>query len=365
MSFTEKYCSVAGGGAHDGSTAADAWTFAEAIAGVAAGNRVNMIAGTYVNTVTGRSLTTAGTAIAPIWWRGYKTTIGDQDNNNVAVAGTDIPAITFTTGQFIVGAAHQILSSLDIAGACTTAGGQFVINGTPGVTCYRVRCQNTAANAAGRAIGTTTGSMLIACYFKATTTATICVNLLNNKTTLFGCVIVGGTTGVSLGGNPNYVLWNVFDSQAGDAMLTVSTASAVIANNAIYAPAGNGINIIATVGELLIANNYFENVNQASKAAINNTSGTDTDLIRCVGNAYFNCTATISGITNSFSIFDNGTLGSAAFIAPTSQNFGMLAPGQNLGYPGLFENTNVFRGLLDVGAAVNGHANRSRSFSGF
>src|SRR5262249_38755048 len=64
--------------------------------------RINVKAGTYANTTTNRTFAQGGAATTPLLWRGYKTSIGDQAENNVAVAGTDIPTWTFTTGQVTV-----------------------------------------------------------------------------------------------------------------------------------------------------------------------------------------------------------------------------------------------------------------------
>jgi len=47
MAITEKYASVAGAGDHNGTSAAHAWTLAEAIAAAVAGDRINLISGTY------------------------------------------------------------------------------------------------------------------------------------------------------------------------------------------------------------------------------------------------------------------------------------------------------------------------------
>ena len=79
--FTEKYASVAGAGAHDGSSPANAWTMAEATANVVAGNRVNCLAGTYIADDSASSsvmdIDVAGTVGNWIEWRAYTTTIGD------------------------------------------------------------------------------------------------------------------------------------------------------------------------------------------------------------------------------------------------------------------------------------------------
>jgi hypothetical protein len=120
---------------------------------------------------------------------------------------------------------------------------------------------------------------------------------------------------------------------------------------------------------LVVSNCYFSTVNQASKAAINNTSGTNTDLIRSVANAYYNCTASTSGITDSFAIFDNGTLASEAFVNPggSPPNFGILPIGQGIAFPGTFPGTSTYQGYLDVGAVqhAGSGASLSRVFSGF
>lgn len=350
MAWTDKYCSVAGSGAADGSSAGNAWTLAGAIAGAAAGNRVNMLAGTYSNTSSSITFSTAGSATAPIWWRGYKTSIGDQDSNNVAVAGTDIPSITFTTGHMIVSGAHQIFSNLDISGA-------YLADGTGQVSCgavatayfYRVRMTNTAANSSGRTLDFSgSGAVnLIACYIKATTTADFAI-VAGTYNTLLGTIVTGGTIGLNI--STGQVINCVFDSQAGDAIKTIG--SVTVANCSFYAPGGHGINA-SSAAQSLFANNYFENVNQAGKFGISNTTGTASDLFVCVGNAFFNCTGNYNGTAEAFVIFDNGTLASQGFVAPTSQNFGLNSIAQKIGFPGVneeFENTAVYSGYLSVGA---------------
>lgn len=76
--FTEKYVSVAGAGSHDGSSAANAWTIAEATANVSQGDRVNCLAGTYIADDSGSSsvmdLDVVGTAMEWIEWRAYRST---------------------------------------------------------------------------------------------------------------------------------------------------------------------------------------------------------------------------------------------------------------------------------------------------
>jgi hypothetical protein len=353
MAWTDRYVRADAAGGGNGTTntnsgANGAWTLAEGVTNEAAGMRLNVLAGTYANTTTGRAFAAVGTTTAPIWWRGFKTTIGDQDTNNVAVAGTDIPSWTFTTGQITTAGAFHIFSNIDISSACVTANGAWSITGAPFLM-YRCRIANTSATSTAQAANFAgTGELAVGCTFTATTTATRVVNANSLNGGLIGCVVSGGIIGVSATAQATTLFGDIFTGQAGDAINTSIALRAILCS--IYAPTGNGINLTALVNNTLLMNNYFENVNQASKAAINNTSGTNTALVTMIANAYFNCTANRSGFTEDFTIFDNGTLGSAAFNAPGSSDFSIGTVARALGFPGLFENTNVFQGYLDVGA---------------
>ena len=80
MAFVEKYANFdLATGLNDGSSEADAWqTPAAVIAGVAAGDRVNIKKQASPFQTSGDlTFSVAGTATAPIWYRGYETTIGD------------------------------------------------------------------------------------------------------------------------------------------------------------------------------------------------------------------------------------------------------------------------------------------------
>src|SRR3712207_3595128 len=128
MAFTERYVRADAPGGGDGTTDSNAganaaWTLAEAITNVAAGHRVNVKAGTYATTTTARTMSTAGTTTAPIWWRGYKTTPGDMDgtvSHGTFASGAEIPVFTFTTAALTFSGAHQIVANIDVQGARTT-----------------------------------------------------------------------------------------------------------------------------------------------------------------------------------------------------------------------------------------------------
>ena len=82
MAFTNRYVTVSGAGARNGTSEANAWTIDEALAGYTAGHRVYVKGGTHTATATSNivNLTRSGqsgTRTAPVVWEGYTTTPGD------------------------------------------------------------------------------------------------------------------------------------------------------------------------------------------------------------------------------------------------------------------------------------------------
>jgi len=339
---------VTGAGSHNG-TLGNEWTLAEGIAGEAAGMRLNMLAGTYASGATSATFAAVGTTTAPIWWRGYKTTIGDQDANNVAVAGTDIPSLTFTTGSFVSSGAFKIFSNLDITGASTsTALASFSATNQE---IYGCRFRMTGGGAIPCVLLSGGTGLMVRCYVSAVAGQN-CINGSNATTNGFmGNYITGGTVGITHGVSPAIVIiGNVFDTIGGNA-ISFSSGYGAIVGNSIYNPTGHGVTwSITPASACLVANNHFEGVSQASKFAVNNASGTNTFLVRRVANTYFNCTGYENGFGDSPPIFDGGLLAGSGFANAAGHDFTASALLKAAGFPGLYENISAFRGYLDIGA---------------
>jgi len=89
MAITERYVTTTGAGAHDGTSEADAFSWAEMITDLntpRVGYRYNVKQGTYSLSAT-TTLTGDGTATSPNIIRGYKTTIGDATLGRTTDAG--------------------------------------------------------------------------------------------------------------------------------------------------------------------------------------------------------------------------------------------------------------------------------------
>ena len=316
--------------------------------------RINIKAGTYANTSTSRTIALTGTALLPLWWRGYKTTPGDEDSNNLAVAGTDIPSITFTSGQLTLQGGYQTISSIDVTGAVSGAVVNISAAGAVNNEFYRVRIRNTSSNAGATTIvpsGSSQHFQAQACYFSVPTTGASVINMGSSNVYLVGCILSGGIIGLKVSGTNSTVLDCIFLAPAGDA-IQLTAGLIVVDNCAFWSPGGNGINFTATPNMSIVSNCYFSTVSTAAKAAIMNSSGANIGTVRCVANAYFNCTANTSGLGDTPLIFDNGTIGGEAFNNPPT-DLSIVSTYDSLGFPGKnsgFETISAYTGYLSFGA---------------
>ncbi|RLB45183.1 MAG: hypothetical protein DRJ42_30500 [Deltaproteobacteria bacterium] len=120
--LADRYVSVSGGGAHDGTSEADAWTMAEAGSNAAAGQTVWMKAGDYGDRPL--FIRNAGDASSPIKFIGYTTTPGDRPSlvrtQDTAFDAAEMPYIhsTSTSGSGInlAGQHYIVLKNIQVAG---------------------------------------------------------------------------------------------------------------------------------------------------------------------------------------------------------------------------------------------------------
>jgi hypothetical protein len=149
MAYTERYVTSGAGGGGSG-TSGSPWTLAEAFTNAVAGDRVNIKSDAAYS--RGASTIPAGTALLPIIFRGYHTSIGDLDNQGRLSTGlldtTNFPEITIT-GLWTPNN-HVVLRSLLITGALSgPLIGNTVVDAWAVV---RLKITNTQNNAAARCL---------------------------------------------------------------------------------------------------------------------------------------------------------------------------------------------------------------------
>jgi hypothetical protein len=284
MAFNEKYVTVTGGGLHDGSSEANAWTFDEAYANHAAGDRINIKAGTYTLTQI-MSVWQNGTNTSPISWRGYKTTIGDLDNRPTTqlVDGTDLPLIQTTNSSyyFYPRSSKSLWENLSFESTVSRPAA-FVLTGT---SIWR-RCRFSSDDGIHGVIDRGSGDYVVffECYFVSPSgTSRVGVQ---NSTTFCGCVfdeissidalkfldltecVIKNTTSdaISFNGYGSFSLRNnTFYNISGNAIVFGSGYPAfcpnLIVNNVFHTVSGNAIQANSTsLFQGINQNNLFYNV---------------------------------------------------------------------------------------------------------
>lgn len=265
MALVERYVSVAGGGAHDGTSEANAFTWAEMItnsATAADGTRYNIKAGSYSRT-TATDAFGVGSATGPLIFRGYSSVITDgyqgRTGDNGALVTTNMPTVTYTTGGLSAGS-FTVVEALNITSAKTTSGTLFLgansfilrckvdntVAGVNGVGIFYnssnaivIDCDvtETGATGAGPAIGDMgTGSVLIGCRLKSTSGNAVRINVSSIVGPLiaFNTMYVNGTAAIGGTGTANAlrIIYNtiVGNATSGIDMVAQSVLNLVMGN---------------------------------------------------------------------------------------------------------------------------------------
>lgn len=283
--LTERYVSRLGGGAHDGTTAADAFTLAEAIthSTTNTGIRYNVIADTYPNTTTTRTFSGSGLVTAPNVWRGYKATIGDMDgfdtSHGTFGAATEVPYFTWTTaaGACAVTGQYQIFQNIDFISQNqngSTVGTVYTSNGPNWFV--RCRIENSAANSNSYGVFSSGARChFFCCGVKATSSAP-CVGA-NAKVFLDGCHLRGGSDGLWTNATGCEVRRTIFDDNGDDAMQV--SGDFLCDGNSVYSPASDGVQI-DSAGHSLVINTIFS---ACGAYDVNNTAANNF-LVKRFGN---------------------------------------------------------------------------------
>jgi len=318
MAITEYYVSAAGGGAHDGTTEADAWTLSEAItannalgAGGAAGRRYN-IKGAHTGRGATDTISVGGSATSPAIWRGYNSTIGDLDNGTRDAYGvldtTNFPDIGYNSTFRLNNTANFVVFlNLDIAG--TISGQAFYPSGTSNVV-ENCRVANSSTNASATGILVAGGnSRIINCDVSTGASGGSAAIEAATSTLIVDCRITApGCNGV-IASSANAVATVVGCTLYGcgtNALATTHASAGIIAiKSTIYGSTGDGVDIISTstsVVHAVIGCHLTDN----GGYAFNANGGTSGAIVVYTGNRTRDNT---SGATSGFADWVAGTMG--------------------------------------------------------
>jgi hypothetical protein len=354
VSFVERFVDAAANGSGNGTTAATsgaagAWTWAQMVAGFAAGQRLNVKAGTYARTTAADSLAAAaGSQTAGIWFRGYNTTPGDIDADQTLAK----PLVTYTTGGLTFAAGFTLCSNLSLQGATV---GNLVVASTNGPALFdRCRFENTAANAAAAAFGCTARAACSRCWFKATATATnvVAPSGATGDLALDSCVVTGGGNGVLLAAAAHLLVHGcVVYSVGGDGVRVAASPTLLsVAGCTFYGCGSDGVEMTGPGSSpIVIRDNVFAN---GGGYGVNNSSGANVFAVHRHNNDFYsNTSGKENGFGDSPSLSEQVETASPFVSVPSDLRLlaAALAKATGSPYPGPLENL-TYSGYLDVGA---------------
>lgn len=347
MAWTDRYVSVDGAGAHDGTSEADAWNFAEMLAAYAAGHRVNIKQGVYDFGAATTSFATTMTEPGVVWFRGYSNTPGDLENDPF----TEKPKLLWSTGSVSLRSFHHY-SSLRFEGAPE---GPLVNGALSQAFASLRRCHivNTNNNAASVAMATGTGGCpyMDNCYLEAQPLATCVIQQNISPDGIFCCTIKGGQTGIKqIAGAGLRLYFCVFTGQALDCVETTANCSICSIGCTYYKPGRDCIRVGSTGLILALANIFSE----PAGYGMNWAAGSQQSRNRRGYNTFHAC-----GLGNENGFADkpdcaDQSIAFNPFVNPAGEDFRLISSFVPVGFPGRFEGL-LFSSFFDGGAACRAH----------
>lgn len=349
MAFNEKYVTVTGGGLHDGSSEANAWTLAEAYLYMSSGDRLNIKAGTYTVSGVWNGWRTSTNSV-PCGFRGYKTTIGDLDDKPASqlIDGTDRPLIQTNNSSYYwyTNKTHEVFENL-VFESSTSRPAIYTDNAK---SIYS-RCKFIADPAGSlnyspcirRDIGTYT--VFVNCHFDGNGANRI--QSINKSTQFVGCLFE----------DLSYISSGEFLQISNSVIRNMSTGGLQISQygwnningNTFYNINGNAIEITTngtpTLGAILIQNNVFHTISGNALASVGNYHDFFAD-----NNLFYNVTG--SNYSNTFNLNRNAMIDTSdPFVDAAGGDYSLVSSSGGYGkaQPDPFEGLTADSGR-DVGA---------------
>lgn len=277
MALTNRYVNNAGSGLADGTSEANAMSFATFTDYMVTGGSFTAAAGdvfllkldgTYSRTTTTDAWVNGGTVTSPVVVRGYSSSITDgyQGRDSVGeLVTTNMPVITYTTGRLNVTGTFIVIENLNVSSAnsgytismaansviksCKATNSSTNAN-VGGISCsYAIDCDAVLSGASGG--GVNAGIL-------ATTGYALANRITTGATTSPGIQLAGGS-------RQSYAIGNVVHSSGGIGVsIPATSTTGIILFNTLVGCAGDGIDIVTgntnlhtIVGNMITDNGGF------------------------------------------------------------------------------------------------------------
>jgi hypothetical protein len=267
--ITERYVTSAGAGAADGTSEANAMSYATfidymAVGGsftAAPGDRFNL-KGSISRTTTSDTWVNGGTVTSPVIIRGYTTTIGDgylgRTNGTQGLIPDNMAVLTTTTGGLTISGNFVIFEAIHFSGTRNGAG----IIGSGGDIVYvnSIIDDNSTGTSAKALTCSGIRATVLNCDLAllAASGGSVALDLSTSSGRAIGCRITGGTGfGVSMANSTQLLKSLVYNSSIGVDQASTSF-NYLISANTITGCSSNGIRcILGNLGNQAIINNII------------------------------------------------------------------------------------------------------------
>lgn len=265
MSITERYVTSTGTDTYANSTnPVTPMSLTTALANMAAGDRINIKAGTYTRSADDTP-TNDGSTTSPIILRGYTTTIGDATNGRLSGGALDtsmMPTIAYNAGfQYAgSGSTHVVFEALNLTFDIDANG--LVLGSNNTVINCKAHNASTGGVSACAVVSGTTQCQLIDSDFS---TASGGQHAVNMSATAAGLIL--GCRATCAPGNGIYIAsglvivahCTVYSCTTGIAVNS-TTSNPMFLHNTVYGCTGDGIDVVtsSTTGQTFYGNHITD-----------------------------------------------------------------------------------------------------------
>lgn len=291
----------------------------------------------------------------PLWYRGYNTTVGDLDMPSATLTYPTMPYTS--TGQATFSGAATELSGFNITASVnnrvlTMSGSNYLVH-----NCTVSNATNNTS--AGAFAASANAGAITCCYLSVVGNAAVIVGASGQGLVVDSCTLIGNSTGsgqhgLSGGGTQASVHFHrcTLMNLGGNGIYIQGNGSLNVISNTFSNCGGSGVNLsqAPSSGSIgLIANNYFY---KSGAYDINNSSGTNTDVVQIINNVHNQPTSgQITGFGDRAEINPLTESLTPPFVSSTDLHLLSTSVGASAGLPGQWENQAA--GLVstpDVGA---------------
>jgi hypothetical protein len=337
MAWTDRYVDASASGGGTGTSPSDPWTISEAISNGTGGMRINIKSGTY--SLTGTNNVSPTTSVSnPLYWRGYKTTLGDLDGvlNSNPTDSTDIPFIE-NDYRILFNSGHMKFSGLSFSNSASDQPVVYFLGSNYTIKNTRFRNSNSSIsaeliNGQGR-----DNHFYSNCEFSIAGTTSINFIDCDIGQTFDSCVFssdiqLTASQGTVINSGRYLVFSKCLFRNLGVAIQVYNSGANYAINNCTFDQIADDAISLSQTAVGFVAGNYFRNI--GGFAIGNSTGSTSTDAtsnLLAIRNVYNNVGGQIENAFEGLQ-YQSQTESGNQFVDSASGDYSLISSSVGYGY---------------------------------